>query len=116
MRHEGNQIEYLNGRELHVISRPDTRLKSVHLIHRHRSRDESNIRHALRDNTRATFLSFVNDVGLGRNSNLSFSLSSAFPEEMMDRERGEDEDDSQAPDIFFVEKELGYTPIPQDLH
>lgn len=34
----------------------------------------------------------------------------------MDRERGEDEDDSQAPDIFFVEKELGYTPIPQDLH
>lgn len=89
----------------------------MHLIQRHRSplsRDESNIRHALRDNTRATFLSFVNDVGLGRNSNLSFSLSSAFPEEMMDRERGED--DSQAPDIFFVEKELGYTPIPQDLH
>lgn len=41
------------------------------------SRDESCIRHALcntRDNTRATFFSFVNDVGLGRNSNLLFTV------------------------------------------
>lgn len=69
--------------------------------------------------SRATFFSFVNDVGLGRNSNPLFTVIRVPRGDNRERERDDSRSQAYKPrslDIFLSRRRNWGIPIPEDLH